>query len=156
MLEAAATVEISCTKPRLAVYKKAAAMRGYDFELTDEEADLLFKSPCHYCGLRAPNRFNGIDRVVNKAGYVPGNVVACCRWCNLAKGSRPVEEFLTWLRWVQTNPPPMIAPVQCEFEPKPPMPQISPPRDKDEPIPLGDLTLKEYVRMKVWGTAVGA
>lgn len=43
-------------------------------------------------------QYNGLDRVDSNLGYVAGNVVPCCRWCNQAKSSRPVGEFLTWLR----------------------------------------------------------
>jgi hypothetical protein len=39
---------------------------------------------------------SGIDRVDNSKGYIPGNCVACCGTCNLAKRELTVDEFLTW------------------------------------------------------------
>lgn len=84
--------------------KEGAEIRGLDFLITDEEAFTLIESPCHYCGLIEKHRYNGIDRVQNNVGYIPGNVVACCRWCNHAKGTRDVEDFLAWLKWVAGSP----------------------------------------------------
>ena len=36
--------------------------------------------------------------VVPAAGYVPGNVVSCCRFCSFAKSDRSTEDFLLWVR----------------------------------------------------------
>jgi hypothetical protein len=40
--------------------------------------------------------YNGLDRVDNTLGYLPGNVVACCTQCNGAKLNYTQEEFLFW------------------------------------------------------------
>ncbi len=106
ILGAVSAVELS-TKTRLASYKGGATARGYEFSISDETADRLFRSPCQYCGYQPPHRFNGIDRIVNTIGYVEGNVVACCLWCNRAKGRRPVAEFLAWLKWVRSSSSPV-------------------------------------------------
>jgi hypothetical protein len=85
ILELANGVALSTDK-HLAMYKSGASSRNIGFEISDEEASILFCSVCHYCGYQAPHRLNGIDRVVNTLGYVKGNVVACCSYCNRAKG----------------------------------------------------------------------
>lgn len=39
---------------------------------------------------------NGIDRIDSNDGYVQGNVVPCCKYCNMAKMDRTQDEFLKW------------------------------------------------------------
>lgn len=95
-------------------YKLNARKRGREFSLTREECVTLFKSPCHYCGVTGFNvhncaartmsngkrwrrdalSYNGIDRLYNDRGYVIGNVVACCKNCNLAKRALTPYEFI--------------------------------------------------------------
>ena len=36
---------------------------------------------------------NGIDRIDSSVGYVDGNVVTCCKYCNTAKSSLTQDEF---------------------------------------------------------------
>lgn len=77
----------------------------------------LSKSPCYYCGLTSSRviedrisetkknkkvssyilKINGIDRLNNNIGYIDGNVVTCCKYCNSAKGVMSKEEFLDWV-----------------------------------------------------------
>ena len=65
--------------------------------------DLIFK-PCHYCGTEESNttiskngnrsiKHNGIDRVDSSKGYEAGNVVTCCKVCNVMKSTLSVDEF---------------------------------------------------------------
>lgn len=91
-----------------------ARSRRLEYSLTDDELSFIWLQACVYCEtlggnqMRGRNRgrstmellqqYNGLDRVDSNLGYVAGNVVPCCRWCNQAKSSRPVGEFLTWLR----------------------------------------------------------
>lgn len=81
-----------------------ARARGKTFALTQEQAFVLFDEPCHYCGAEPSNvatprtrpqefRFSGIDRVDNREGYSPGNVVACCATCNRMKLELSVSDF---------------------------------------------------------------
>jgi len=98
---------------RIRNYREGALTRGIEFSLTEEMAGRLLCQPCHYCGWHPKHKWNGIDRVDNKAGYTPENCVSCCRWCNMAKGRQPVEDFLEWLRWVEGDrplPPPTPGP----------------------------------------------
>lgn len=48
------------------------------------------KNPAH----SEPFYYNGIDRVDNSMGYVSGNLYACCKTCNYAKGQLTLEQFL--------------------------------------------------------------
>lgn len=84
----------------------------------------MIMQPCYYCGLENGNKsydteayetnyqkkkdyrkhrvsdevlyHNGIDRIDSKIGYVEGNVISCCKYCNMAKMDRSQEEFLKW------------------------------------------------------------
>ena len=82
----------------------SAGTRGYEFSLSHEDIkSLIIGANCFYCG-KAPQysewikdlgkiMFNGIDRVDNSIGYVPGNVVACCKQCNTFKSDISVKKF---------------------------------------------------------------
>ena len=85
----------------LTQYQKGAVARGLEFTLSAEQCHALFNSACYYCGFQQKHRFNGIDRVDKQMGYTVGNSVACCKWCNRAKGRESAPEFLSWLRWVE-------------------------------------------------------
>lgn len=72
---------------------------------------MIFKE-CYYCGLENGNttydtgnkkrvsdtvlHHSGIDRIDSNKGYVIGNVVPCCKYCNMAKMDRSQDEFLEW------------------------------------------------------------
>jgi hypothetical protein len=98
----------------ISMYRGNAERKGLTFSLSVEEAETLFQSPCFYCG-DLPSRtrtrrnrkgsytYNGIDRLVNTEGYVPGNVVACCSCCNLTKGSMDHDTFVAWIRKVHAH-----------------------------------------------------
>lgn len=84
-------------------YIKKAKERGQIFELSLEEAEKLFSAKCYYCNTKPSNKrtrdtgltvfYQGIDRADNTKGYVTGNVVPCCKYCNFAKYDRSQEEF---------------------------------------------------------------
>ncbi len=38
--------------------------------------------------------YNGIDRIDSSKGYIQGNVVTCCRTCNVAKMDMDYKEFI--------------------------------------------------------------
>lgn len=83
-------------KARASNYKQNARRRNLPFELSDREAFDLFTSPCYWCG--GPGF--GIDRVRNDLGYIAGNCVPCCTYCNRAKLDHSVEEFIEHCRKV--------------------------------------------------------
>jgi hypothetical protein len=78
---------------RFRTYRRGAKKRGIPFKLTLELFVHLRRLPCFYCS-RATGGIGGVDRVDSEAGYVPGNVVACCAQCNIAKMDYSVSEFV--------------------------------------------------------------
>ena len=95
-------------------YKQNTRIRSYDFQLTREEFKILTLEPCFYCGcppssiIHNPKsygeyKYNGIDRKNNKSGYIHGNVVPCCKFCNLTKNKTSFPEFIKWIRIVDEN-----------------------------------------------------
>jgi len=103
-----ATEEDAAWGYRYDQYRRNAKFRKIPFELSLGEFKTLCALPCRYCGTlpekRPPQRnraliiASGIDRVKNEGGYVMGNVVPCCTWCNQAKNSHSVEDFLSHCR----------------------------------------------------------
>lgn len=83
-------------------YKTQANERGYDFQIGMELFISLIEGNCWYCGSppsnktkRSPEyRYSGIDRVDNEKQYVFGNVVTCCRACNVSKSVYSAEDFI--------------------------------------------------------------
>tara|TARA_B100001287_G_scaffold238347_1_gene211732 strand:- start:2246 stop:2671 length:426 start_codon:yes stop_codon:yes gene_type:complete len=51
----------------------------------------LIKKPCHYCGV-SPS--HGLDRKINKLGYIKKNVTPCCSQCNYMKKKMSENEFV--------------------------------------------------------------
>jgi hypothetical protein len=89
-------------------YKYQADKRGYEWQLTNDQALLLFSGTCHYCGSGSSNVertskfgsfiYNGIDRKDNTIGYTPANATSCCAVCNMAKKAMGHDEFIKWAR----------------------------------------------------------
>jgi hypothetical protein len=85
-----------------ASYRKDAGRKAREWGLTYEEASRLFLGNCFYCGTPPKQNisghfYNGIDRVDNKKGYLPTNVVSACGFCNMAKRGNSVQEFFAWI-----------------------------------------------------------
>lgn len=92
-------------------YKRGAASRGVDFNLSFDMFVSLVSDNCHYCGSEPlfkqydtsiahnnkPIHFNGIDRKDNDKGYVIDNCVTACKYCNFAKGTRSYKDFVLWI-----------------------------------------------------------
>lgn len=100
-------------------YKIRAKNLQLEFSLSDDDFRNLCKKSCYYCG-SSPNqiigkqksntknrskisienslfKYNGLDRLDSKKGYIIDNVVPCCKTCNMAKSSMSVDQFLEWL-----------------------------------------------------------
>ena len=80
--------------------------RNLTFDISFNEFIMLVTSECYYCGIEPSNtymksyyniKYNGIDRVDNKVGYTPSNIVTCCKICNIAKNNHTHEEFKNWI-----------------------------------------------------------
>jgi len=95
-------------------YRIMAKKRKKDinFDLDFDYFKSLLAGNCTYCknppfakandGNRHINKrreivYSGIDRINSDLGYVVGNVCSCCRYCNIIKSDRSVEEFKLWL-----------------------------------------------------------
>lgn len=98
----------------LSNYQRGAKQRGLEFDLSFKKFKKLIQGNCVYCmseprtyfkkeGARYGVYYNGIDRVDNSRGYVKGNVVSCCKFCNYAKKKFSADEFRSWLRRVAHN-----------------------------------------------------
>lgn len=115
-------------RAKAANYKTLARKRGIEYALTYEEAISLLQGNCYYCDSKPSNEYNarkrnrvntknkinyaannsdeytiyynGIDRVDNSKGYIPGNVVSCCTTCNTAKLTSSFSEFKDWINKV--------------------------------------------------------
>jgi hypothetical protein len=105
--------QISCGC--IKVFKHKKGVSGFNsliaFKLSLKEFKKLTQGNCFYCGTIPGNlsitrpsidkklndhkiyRYNGIDRVDSSKGYVKGNVVSCCKWCNIAKWNKNQKEF---------------------------------------------------------------
>ena len=77
--------------------KNSAKNRGLLVTISFSEFAKLNSLPCYYCGGELPKVGSGVDRIDSSLGYISGNVLPCCEWCNKAKGVRSVEEFFTWI-----------------------------------------------------------
>ena len=93
-------------------YKNNAKNRKLQFTITLNEFIELLNQNCYYCNIE-PSRihdksyyhikYNGVDRINNKFGYLKNNVVSCCKTCNIAKNNLKYEEFLEWIKRLINN-----------------------------------------------------
>jgi hypothetical protein len=72
-------------------YQYKAKARNLTFRLRLPEFETLVRQPCHYCG---EYEVMGLDRVDNRIGYLPSNVVPCCMECNFMKRSMEKHRFV--------------------------------------------------------------
>jgi hypothetical protein len=64
-------------------YEYKAKQRGLSFGLTLDEFERVISQPCFYCNEDREPR--GLDRIDNRLGYYPLNVVPACTECNFMK-----------------------------------------------------------------------
>lgn len=100
-----------CLTRRYREYESHARQLCRDFDLDLDEFRAFVLGHCHYCGSVPRSKgksagvnakrfgeqtfmMNGIDRIDNNIGYVSGNMITCCKRCNIMKGSLSYEEFL--------------------------------------------------------------
>jgi hypothetical protein len=86
-------------------YKRGAKRRGIEWKISNADAQEIIQKECFYCGTKFSNncdgfKYNGIDRVDNEKGYEIGNVVPCCKACNIAKHDMKQKDFVLWARSV--------------------------------------------------------
>ena len=75
--------------------RRCAHDRGIRWNLTDDQASVLFTGECSYCTEPVPpNKLNTIDRMDSMQGYFPDNCVSCCVTCNNIKGTVDARTFV--------------------------------------------------------------
>lgn len=102
-------------KDKLSRHVQSAKEKGRETMFADksnpdrlEHFRKLVEGDCHYCGKQAivvnerTGEYNGIDRIDNAHGYVPGNMVSACSTCNMAKGELSRDTFLRMCTRVHT------------------------------------------------------
>lgn len=89
-------------------YKRHAERRGYKWQLTRKDVEVLVKKNCFYCNSEPKNVkktknsigdgliYSGIDRIDNTKNYTKENCVPCCKVCNYAKSDMDLQEFQEW------------------------------------------------------------
>ena len=105
----------SSKRKLFSVYKSSARHRGLKWNLTKDEFLRITQQPCHYCGVEPKQIclatetangeyiYNGIDRKDSSIGYIPSNVVPCCKACNYAKNKLSYDEFLDLIKRIAIN-----------------------------------------------------
>jgi len=91
-------------------YKRQAAERGFEFNLSKEQVEQIIFRNCSYCLCPPMNRhepaakpYNGIDRVDSSLGYEMENVTPCCAQCNRAKSNYALADFFKWVDAVHSH-----------------------------------------------------
>ncbi len=84
-------------------------------DLSFEEFYQLSKQNCHYCLMGFSNQYgnfvyNGLDRQDSSIGYLKGNVVPCCKWCNSAKKNLTLNQFEEWVTRLRIFTPTLLVP----------------------------------------------
>jgi hypothetical protein len=90
-------------------YKGSAKKRRKEFDVPFEEFREIVSKDCYYCGVKplqtegagkSKMLYNGVDRVDNTKGYVSGNMVPCCKHCNVMKGTMSLPTFIEKMKTV--------------------------------------------------------
>ena len=85
---------LSKTLPAYKRYIKGATARNIEWELTEEQFNIIISQSCYLCGLSTNDKnHNGIDRTDNTKGYTLDNSKPCCGHCNLMKGVIPYHRI---------------------------------------------------------------
>ena len=99
---------MSSKKSLFRKYRRSAEERNLVFKIDFEKFMGIIKKKCYYCncppnnyykikGARTGFKYNGIDRLENKKGYLLNNIVPCCKNCNYLKWDRSENEFYNWI-----------------------------------------------------------
>lgn len=77
---------------RVSMYRRSAKKRGLEFSISIEDIKRFWQKPCFYCDVEI--KTIGLDRIENKLGYTPSNIISCCRRCNIARNNQTQGEFI--------------------------------------------------------------
>ena len=76
-------------------YKKSAIDRKKEWSIDEKTYNRIKSQNCYLCGNENTTKnYNGIDRINNELGYIPGNIIGCCKTCNIMKKDYSINEFL--------------------------------------------------------------
>lgn len=109
-------LELVCASNLLSQLKRRYLKKGLTSNLSAKEVLDLVKLNCHYCNSEPSNQkiykqrhfqytfiYNGLDRIDSKKGYIRGNVVTCCKKCNLAKSDMTYQDFINHIIKIYKN-----------------------------------------------------
>lgn len=82
----------------LSDYKSRANNKNIKWDLSDEQANNYFNSKCFYCNKL--DNYNGIDRIDSNGNYEEKNCVACCKTCNIMKGTKTISDFIKIIKYI--------------------------------------------------------
>lgn len=74
-------------RPRFNKAKDSAKRRGIPWGLSFETWLSMLEYACTYCKEHLNETGAGLDRLNHDGGYIPINVVPCCKTCNAIRGN---------------------------------------------------------------------
>lgn len=89
----------------ISTYRRRSRKKNIPFEIDRQSFRDLTQKLCFYCDGAPSNTtkgayknsvsyvYNGLDRIDSSQGYVLGNVVPCCKYCNIMKSDLTHDEF---------------------------------------------------------------
>lgn len=80
---------------RFSMLKSRAIKRKLDCTINYEQYCKYISEPCFYCKNKLCEKVIagcGLDRLDNSQGYIEGNIVSCCKICNMIKGNYLTSE----------------------------------------------------------------
>lgn len=79
-------------------FKYDAEKKDKSVEISKELYISIIEKNCYYCHNKFENGCNGIDRLNSSIGYIIGNIVPCCKTCNIMKNTLTKDEFFKHLK----------------------------------------------------------
>lgn len=105
------TGNLLAANDKFTAYRKGARDKSRVWELTFDDFMKITQENCFYCGVEPCNvnripekewaedfRYNGIDRINSREGYLLDNVQPCCWRCNYMKREKSQDDFLRHAR----------------------------------------------------------
>ena len=90
------------TYQRFRFYEWRSKKTGRPFTITMEYFEkLILGGKCYYCG--DTDKRLGLDRIDSSKGYVEGNVLGSCRYCNVAKNDQTQDAFIEMCAKITRN-----------------------------------------------------